>query len=45
MIWELRVPYGVEITNRQTLNKSILRDPETYDYFQPEVFKLLRSSD
>lgn len=45
VIWDVKVPYGVEFDNKRTLSKSILRDPETYGYFEPTIFSLLQSDE
>lgn len=43
IIWDIHVPYGVEVTSSRTLNISVLRDPETYGYFHGDVFSLIQS--
>ncbi|WP_102345898.1 phosphorothioated DNA-binding restriction endonuclease [Bacillus sp. Marseille-P3661] len=43
IIWDIHVPDGVQFSNSKTLPRSILRDPETYGYFNDEVYQLLQS--
>lgn len=43
IIWDLNVPYGVEYSSKKTLSKSLLREPETYGYFEPSMYALLKS--
>ena len=45
MIWEVKSPYGIGVIPDDKLSKKVLRDVETYGYFNEEVYDLLYANE
>ncbi|AOM83533.1 phosphorothioated DNA-binding restriction endonuclease [Salisediminibacterium beveridgei] len=45
MIWEVRSPYGTGVIRDDKLSKKVLRNAETYGYFNEDVYELLHASE